>query len=180
MARMPYIQREQLTPEQQQHYDAIAGSRGNVGPNFQALFNSPEACGRFAAFGEYVRFQGAVPARLKELAILTAAREANNAYVWTAHERLAREHGVSDAIIDAIRNRAAPNGLTGDDAHVVRFTKELLTTHEIADDTFHDMQQLLDNEGIIDVILLILYYHALAHALQAVKLDMPPGVPSTL
>ena len=62
MARVPYVQREQLTPEQQQHFDAIAGSRGRVGTSFQALLNSPEAGGRFAAFGEYVRFHGDVPA----------------------------------------------------------------------------------------------------------------------
>ena len=63
MARVPYVQREQLKPEEQKHFDAIAGSRGRVGPNFQALLNSPEAGGRFAAFGEYVRFHGDVPER---------------------------------------------------------------------------------------------------------------------
>ncbi len=180
MARVPYVQREQLTPQEQQHFDAIAGSRGRVGPNFQTLLNSPEAGGRFAAFGEYVRFHGDVPERLKELAIITAAREANNDYVWTAHERLARQQGVTDPIINAIRNRTAPDGLTGDDAKVVRFAKELLTTHEIADVTFHAMHQMLGNKGIMDLILLILYYHSLAHTLQAVKLEMPPGTPSTL
>ena len=43
MARVPYVQREQLKPEEQKHFDAIAGSRGRVGPNFQTLLNSPEA-----------------------------------------------------------------------------------------------------------------------------------------
>ena len=180
MARVPTIQREQLTSEHQHHYDAIASTRGYVGPNFAVLFNSPEATGRFAAFGEYMRYHGAVPPRLKELAITTAARATNNAYVWTAHERLAREHGVTDVIIDAIRNRTAPDGLTGDDAKVVRFTSELSTTHQIADDPFAAMHQMLRHTGTIDLILLILYYHSLAYALQAVKLEMPPGTPSTL
>ena len=71
-------------------------------------------------------------------------------------------------------------GLTGDDAAVVRFAKELLTTHDIADATFDTMQQTLGNKGIMDLILLIMYYHSLAHTLQAVKLEMPPGTPSTL
>jgi len=62
--------------------------------------------------------------------------------VWTAHERLAREHGVTDVLIDAIRKRTAPDGLTGDDAKVVRLTSELLTTYEIADDTFDAMHQM--------------------------------------
>ena len=180
MARVPYVQREQLTPEQQKHFDAIAGSRGQVGPNFQTLLNSPEAGGRFAAFGEYVRFHGDVPERLKELAIITAAREANNDYVWTAHERLARQQGVTDPMINAIRNRTAPDGLAGDDAAVVRFAKELLTKHEISDATFDTMHRKLGDKGIIDLILLIMYYHSLAHTLQAVKLEMPAGTPSTL
>jgi hypothetical protein len=56
MARVPYVQREQLTPEQQPHFDAIAGSRGRVGPNFQTLLNSPEAGGRFAALASTCDF----------------------------------------------------------------------------------------------------------------------------
>ena len=44
MARVPYVQREQLKPEEQKHFDT-AGSRGRVGPNFQTLLNSPEAGG---------------------------------------------------------------------------------------------------------------------------------------
>ena len=82
--------------------------------------------------------------------------------------------GSTDPIINAIRNRTAPDGLTGDDAAVVRFTKELLTTHEIADTTFDSMQRMLGNKGIMDLILLIMYYHSLAHTLQAVRLEMPP------
>ncbi len=42
------------------------------------------------------------------------------------------------------------------------------------------MHQMLGHKGIMDLILLILYYHSLAHGLQAVKLEMPPGTPSTL
>ena len=63
---------------------------------------------------------------------------------------------------------------------MVRFTKELLTTHEIADATFNAMQQKLGNKGVMDLILLVLYYHSRADALQAVKLEMPVDTPSTL
>ena len=50
-----------------------------MGPNFAVLFTSPGATGRVAACGEYVRSHGAVPPRLKELAMITAARAANHA-----------------------------------------------------------------------------------------------------
>jgi len=180
MARVPYIKREDLAPEDQQHFDGIAGSRGRVGPNFSALLNSPEATGRLAAFGEYVRFHAEIDERLKELAILCAAREANNPYVWTAHERLAREKGVNDAVINAIRDRSAPTGLRGDDARIVRYAKELLTTHEVSDDTFGAVHRMLGNQATVELTLLIMYYSTLAHALQALKVDLPQGTASTL
>jgi len=44
----------------------------------------------------------------------------------------------------------------------VRLTSELLTTHEIADDTFDAMHQMLGHEGTIDLILLMLFYHSVA------------------
>jgi 4-carboxymuconolactone decarboxylase len=180
MARVPYLQREDLSAEHQASYDRIGDTRGVVGPNFQALFNSPVATERFAVFGEYLRFDSEIPPRLKELVILAAAREANNGYVWTAHERLARELGVSDAVIEGIRDRSAPAGLSGDDANAVGFAKELLINSEISDDTFAAMHQLLGDRSVVDLTMLILYYSSLALALQAVRVELPEGVSSTL
>ncbi len=180
MARVPYMKREDLAPEDQQHFDGIAGSRGRVGNNFAALLNSPEATGRLAAFGEYVRFHSEIPEPLKELAILCAAREANNPYVWTAHERLAREKGVADSAINAVRDRSAPAGLRGDEARIVRYAKELLTTHQVSDETFGAVHRLLGNQRTVELTLLTMYYSTLAHALQALKVDLPAGATSTL
>ena len=180
MARVPYVTREDLTKEHQAAYDRIANTRGVVGPNFQGLFNSPVATERFASFGEYVRFDSEIPPRLKELAILPAAREANNGYVWTAHETLARDQGVAGAIIDAIRDRSAPEGLSGNDADIVRYAKELLIDHEVSDETFGAVHGLLGDQSTVDLTLLILYYSSLALALQAIKVDLPDGVASTL
>ena len=91
MARVPYVQREQLKPEEQKHFDAIAGSRGRVGPNFQTLLNSPEAGGRFAGFGEYVRFHGDVPERLKELARVDPPAVIKDAF-WSREATAEREN----------------------------------------------------------------------------------------
>ena len=180
MARVPYLKRDDLAPEYRRVYDEILRTRGVVWPNFEALFHSPEATSRLASFGAYVRFDSDIPLRLKELVILCAAREANNDFVWTAHEELARERDIAVSIIDAIRDRSAPNGLTGDDAGVVRYAKELLIHHEVSDETFAGVHRLLGHKGTIDLTLLILYYTTLAHALQALKVDIPEGVTPTL
>ena len=61
MARVPYLDREDLAPEGRHVYDEIAGSRGSVALNFKALLNSPEATSRLAALGAYVRFETPLP-----------------------------------------------------------------------------------------------------------------------
>ena len=94
--------------------------------------------------------------------------------------RLGRGDHTAEAIIDAIRNRSAPEGLSGNDANVVGYTKELLIDHEISDDTFGAVHRLLGDKSTVDLTLLILYYSSLALALQAIKVDLPEGVPSTL
>jgi 4-carboxymuconolactone decarboxylase len=180
MARIPYLSRNDLEPNYRHTYDEIMRTRGVVWPNFQVLFHSPEATDRLASFGAYVRFDSDIPVRLKELAILCAAREANNAFVWTAHEEMARDQNVSESVINAIRNETAPIGLSGKDAAVVRFAKELLIHKEISDDTFSAVHRLFGDKGTVDLTLLILYYTTLALALQAFLVDLPEGIVSTL
>ena len=48
--------------------------------------------------------------------MLTAAREACGHYVWTVNQRAAKDAGLSDDIIAAIREYRAPAGFDADDA----------------------------------------------------------------
>ncbi len=180
MARVRYLERADLAPEHQPLYDDIAASCGGVPPNFKALLNSPMASARMAVLGAYVRFETPLPARIKALALLTAAREAEGDYVWAMNQPQARSAGLGDDIINAIRERRAPDGLAPEDASIVQFTLELLRQHRIADATFQAVQHRLGDAGVIDLLMLIGYYHSLAHTLGALEVGPPPGVPSTL
>ena len=112
------------------------------------------------------------------LAVLATAREFDGDYVWTANLPQARNAGVDEATINAIRERRAPQGLTPEDAVIVQFTLELLRQHRITDATFQAVQQKLGDAGVIDLLILIGYYGSLSHALSALEV-MPPG-PSAL
>jgi 4-carboxymuconolactone decarboxylase len=180
MARVRYLERADLVPEHQPLYDEIAARRGGVPPNFKALLNSPVASARMAVLGAYVRFETPLPARVKALALLTAAREARGDYVWAMNQPQARSAGLGDDIINAIREQRAPDGLAPEDASIVQFTLELLRQHRIADATFRAVQHRLGDAGVIDLLMLIGYYHSLAHTLGALEVGPPPGVPSTL
>ena len=180
MARVTFATRATMTPEGQKIWDEIETSRGGVARNYAALLNNPKAASGLAALGGYARFETALEPRIKTLAILAAAREAGGHYVWTVNQRGAKEVGLSDDIIAAIREFRAPVGLEANDASVVQFVIELLRHHRVSDTTYQALKAQIGDDGIIDVLVVSGYYHTLAHCLQALEVDLPEGMTTAL
>ena len=180
MARVPITTRETMTPEGQRIWDEIEQSRGGVARNYAAILNNPQAAGSMAGPGGYARFETPLDPRIKTLAVLAAAREAGGHYVWTVNQRGAKEVGLSDDIIAAIREFRAPVGLEPADANVVQFVIEILRQHRVSDATYQALKAQIGDAGIIDVLVVSGYYHTLAHTLQALEVELPDGQVSAL
>ena len=180
MARVPFATRETMTPEGQKVWDEIESSRGGVARNYAALLNNPEASNALAGLGGYARYETPLDPRIKTLAILTAAREAHGHYVWTVNQPAAKAAGLSDEVISAIREYRAPNGLDANDAAIVQFMIELLRQHRISDATFEAVRAMVGDAGVVDILVVTGYYHTLAHALNALDVDLPEGTTSAL
>ena len=131
-----------------------------------------------AVLGAYMRFETPLPGRVKALALLTAAREAEGDYVWTMNQAQARSAGLGEDIIEAIQERRAPEGLAPEDASIVQLTLELLRQHRISAATFQTVQHRLGDAGVIDLLMLIGYYYSLAHTMAAPEGGPPPRRPS--
>ena len=180
MPRVPFATREGMSTEDQKVWDEIETSRGGVAPNYAALLNNPQAAGSMAVLGGYARYETPLPPRIKALAVLTAAREANGSYVWTVNQPAAKAAGLSQEIIDSIHERRAPVGLDANDASVVQFVLELLRQHKISDTTFEAVRAQIGDSGVVDMLIVSGYYHTLAHCLQALEVELPEGTPSAL
>lgn len=182
MARVPYVQREDLDPEGQAVYDRIREDRNiaEVGLQFRALLNSPEPTGHLASLGAYMRFKTLMPANLRELAVILVAREWNSDLEWTAHSAAAAREGIADSIIEAIRLRQTPVDLSNEETVIVRFVQQLLQDKAISDEAFNAARELLGTKGVVDLTLAVSYYSALAMAQIALELGMEEGRASTL
>ena len=177
MARVGNVAREDLPDSQRHIYDEITGSRGvtSIGNGFGALMNSPEATGRVAALGAYLRFQSQIPDATRELVILTVARELNCDYEWAHHEPLAVKVGVSDATIAAIRDGKAPEGLPQNEAAIVRYVQVLLREHSMTDDIFEPVLRKLGTVDLIDLTVMVGYYNLLALGFAALGVEPEEG-----
>ena len=110
MTRIPYARREELGPEGQQLSDSIVDGRGDLlltaegglaGP-FNAFVTAPGAGRRLSSLGATLRFYTSIERRLSEIAIITVGARWQAEFEWFAHAPMAREHGVSEAVVDAI------------------------------------------------------------------------------
>ena len=182
MARVPYVEREQLDAEGQEIYDRIRRDRNasQVGLQFRALLHSPQAARYLTSMGAELRFHSAIPEPLKELAIVVIAREWNSDIEWTAHAALAAHAGVTAATIEAIRTGKSNAAMSEAEQIVVDFVHQLLRDKQLSDHTFDAAHKLLGTRGVVDLTLTCSYYSAINIAQIALKPEMEPGKRSTL
>lgn len=172
--RVPTItDRDELPEDKRHHYDHIMDTRGYVGGPFGPLLNSPEVGGRIARLGTYVRYENTLPGDVRELAIITTARAFDCAFEWAAHEPIAREEGVKDETVEAVARRAPLSEIPPDGRLVVRYARELLTDHRIADETFDAAKDRFGVEGVTDLTATVGFYSMIACVLNA--FEVRPG-----
>lgn len=175
MARLANIERDQLKPEDQKFYDAIADSRGSVRGPYGVLMHSPDLAARVAHTGTFVRYNLDLPEALREMVILATAREIRSQYEFYAHARLARQAGLAESTIQAIAHGTAPQGLSGDEEKLVRYVKELLQDHKISDATFSAVRERFGMQKTLEITGLIGHYLLVGQVLAAFEVELPPG-----
>jgi 4-carboxymuconolactone decarboxylase len=182
MARVPYVNREDMDAEGQEIYDRIRTDRNakEVGLQFRALLHSPKAASHLTSMGAQLRFKSALPDDLKELAITVVAREWSSDIEWTAHSALAEKAGVSANTIEAIRTHKPVSSLGEKEQIVVRFVHQLSREKKLSDENFAAAQKLFGTQGVVDLVLTCSYYTAINMAQVALKPEMEAGKKSTL
>lgn len=181
MARLPQIvERDGLPPEERRHFDYIAGTRGHVVGPFTVLLNSPDLAERVAHVGSYIRFENTLPPALRELAILTVAREWNCQFEWTSHQPIAESEGLSAEAVAAVRDGRAPDGLSADEALVFGYVSALLRKGRVPDDAFAEAKERFGVRTLTDLTATAGYYSMLACALNAAEVLPDPGTPHLL
>lgn len=165
--RIPAVSDREAVPEAQRHvWDAIVASRGAVRGPFAVLMHSPAAAARVAHLGTFVRFESSLDATTRELAALVTTHLLDCEYEEAAHARLAREAGVPDTTVAAVRgNRFAAI----DPAYrwVCELARQLVVDHRVAPDAFDAARERLGTRGLVELVATIGYYANVAAVLNA-------------
>lgn len=139
-----------------------------LGPFGPMLF-SPRIGAAVQQVGAALRTDPDLPPRLRELAVLTVAAHTRSAFEWSAHEAAARDTGLTDEQLQALLDDAEPAGLDDAERAAVRVVRDLLTGHDVDDETYAAALAALGRDTLAAVVWLSGYYAMLAGALAVFR-----------
>ena len=182
MARIPLFPlSESMTPEQQRVYDKIiSGPRGVLVGPLRAVLHSPELADRFQYLGAFLRYETSLPRRLKELAILVTARRWNSQIEWHVHAKAALKYGLSETVINAIKDGGLPEFSNPDEKAVYEFSRQIQELGHISKKTYSQIVERFDSVGVVELTTLIGYYTMVSMTLNAHEIPLPEGVETPL
>ena len=174
--RMPPIAADALSDAQKKAIAEFKAARSaDISGPFIPLLRSPEVMTRARAMGDYLRYRSALPPRLSEFAILLTARQWTQHYEWLAHEPLARQGGLSAAIIAAVAEGRRPDAMAEDEDVLYTLCDELRRNQSVSDATYARAVKSLGEQGVIDALGITGYYTLLAMVMNTARTPLAPG-----
>ena len=144
----------------------IQETRTSSPPPSIYLTYAGQAGARLSDLVEHLRYHTSLSDAETELAICTSARASNADYIWSAHVRLGLQAGVREEAIHAIDTYGPLDGLTADEALIIRFGRELLESPQISDDTFNAVRARYGEKGLLDLTAVMSVYTMNANILR--------------
>jgi 4-carboxymuconolactone decarboxylase len=176
--RLPLPNREDLDEAGKTAYDrgtrpgaTIAGLQGPAGLQ---LF-SPKTAAHHSAINRYLRYEAGFTPHVREVAILTTAREMDSQFEWVAHEPEAIKEGVPQNVIDVIKHRRSTAGLDETDAIVIELGRQIWRDHKVTSETFAKAKSIFGPNKLVELVMLMGNYAATAALLTAVDMQLHAG-----
>jgi 4-carboxymuconolactone decarboxylase len=187
--RLQALTPAELTPDQRALYDLInGGPRGPVhvledgslqGP-FNAMLHQPTVGTPLQLVGAALRYDGVLPPRARELAILTVARAYDAEFEWYAHAPIAIGLGVPEAAVEAIRRGDDPELGDEHERAVVDLARLVLDRGDLDDAAWDAATDVLTPGQLVELTTLVGYYATLAMQMRLFRVPLPDGVPPAL
>jgi 4-carboxymuconolactone decarboxylase len=177
--RLPIPKREDLDEAGRRRYDRLVDPKGGTikglrGPGGIQLFSSQY--GELAnPVNHYLRFESGLGGRVRELAILTVAREFDSQFEWAAHEPEALREGVSQEIVEIVKHRRSTAGIPEADAIVVELGRAAFGAKTVSPEIFRRALKQFGAKSLVDLVALMGNYAGTAALLATFGMSLPPG-----
>ena len=177
MSRIPYYEVENATGKHAEFLEQAQAASQHL-PHAGQFRDT--ALKGFVRMGNALLHRCELDPTLRELAILRVGRLSRAAYEVFQHERIAREVGVTDDKIAALRDATieAP-AFSDNEKAVLRFADDVVRNVKASDKTLKAVEAFLTPGALVELTLTIGYYMMVCRFLETIGVDgrgRPGGV----
>jgi alkylhydroperoxidase family enzyme len=174
MARLPLVDPATASPAVREVLEALPAPLGI----FRLMAHAESSFRPLLRLGTSILARQQLSPRLRELAILQAAKLTPGAYEWVQHVPIARAVGASDAQIAAVeKGEWDAECLAPAERVALRFGAETLEKARVSDALFEELRGHFSPREIVELVLTLGYYSMLARLTEVVELapEAPAG-----
>ena len=180
MSRLNHRPRAEMTEKQQVFYDQIVEgvspvADGHIGGPFDAWCLNPSIGRRAWQLGGAIRFRPSIDRRYIELAILVTAEIWKAQFEWFAHEPMAREAGLPENVIAAIKAGEQPDFDDVGDETAWRLCTTLQRDKRVDDETYAAAVEVHGETGVADLVHALGFYVLVSMTLNTFEVELPEG-----
>lgn len=177
--RLPYPKREDLEGVALEIYDrhtdpnsdSLAGLWGPGG----IKLHSPKISEYTRNLTKYLRFETGIDPKIRELAILITARQADSQFEWAAHEPEGLKQGLSQETVDVVKYRKSTEGLDETEAAVIELGREMFGDHKVSSETYARALAIFGERQLVDLVMIMANYAGTAALLCVFDIQLKPG-----
>ena len=149
---------------------ALSAMRGADTNNALSTFaHHPALAKAFLRFNVHLLMSSTLPPRIRELAILRVAHRRDCAYEWSHHVSMAKDEGITDDQIDAVKRGEATDPF---DRAVITAVDELDEYSRMSDQTWAALGEHLNDQQRMDFIFTVGCYALLAMAFNTFGVEL--------
>jgi alkylhydroperoxidase family enzyme len=151
--------------------DLVVGPTVNI---YETIVRHPEAAAAMVNLGRTLR-SGVLSGRHREILILRTGCNCASAYELAQHYRVSRSIGMTDEDMDRIRLGPEAPGWDPLESALCRAADELHVDHVISDVTWSVLSASFDEQALIEVPMLVGYYHLVSMVLNSLGVPVEEG-----
>lgn len=176
--RIPPIEPAEMTDDVRDFFAFVDGPGGRAAGSklniIRTLAHNPELGQRYFQFGVYVLRFSTLEPRIRELVTLRTATLYASDYEWEKHVVTARNIGISEAEIEAVKIGPQLPIWSPLESALLSATDQMIRNNGIEDSVWDVIAGELDYKQQLDFVFTVSSYAMLAMSLNALKVQLEP------
>lgn len=167
MARIDYVTAETLPEDAKDIFGKLAPM--NI---FRMMAHSGKMLGYYVRLGNCILGKSKIDPLLREIAILRVGYISKATYETHQHERIGRDVGMSDDLIERVKQGPEAGGFSELEQLVMNFTDDVVHNVRATDATFNPLRKHFSDQEMQELTLTIGFYMMTSRFLETFDVDI--------